>query len=527
MNSKTLNGSKKTPKSSHKLKNVLAIIFSTKALVFLMLLVQIIFYVLLIEKYYHQLLIASIILTFVVVIYIVNKDYNPAFKISWIVPIVALPVFGTLVFLASRFQITRKIFNQKIIDKFEETKPYLQQDRPTTLELEKDNVYVKNISKYVHHYAGYPIHRGTKTKYFPIGEDFFEDLKQELANAKHFIFMEFFIIGEGKMWSEVLEILSKKASEGVDVRLIYDGMGSQLILPHNYHKKLDKMGIKCSVFSPFVPLWSSVQTKRDHRKIVVIDGHTAYTGGVNLSDEYINHVVRFGHWKDTAIKIHGEAVVNFTMMFFNMWNYTNSTSENNYKDYFPHVHHPQAFTDDGYVMPYGDIPIDNENVGKSVYLDIINKAKEYVYIMTPYLILDNEMVTALSIASKSGIDVRIIVPGIPDKWYAYGIAQSFFKDLTKVGVRVYIYSKGFVHAKSFVSDDYTAVVGSINLDFRSLYLHFEDAVFMYKSSAVDDVKQDFLDTLKSCQLIDEDYLKNIPLWKKTINALLRMLSPML
>ena len=259
----------------------------------------------------------------------------------------------------------------------------------------------------------------------------------------------------------------------------------------------------------------------------IIDGHTAYTGGVNLSDEYINHVERFGHWKDTAIKVHGEAVVNFTRMFFNMWNYTNSTSENNYKKYFPHVYHPQAFTDDGYVMPYGDIPIDNENVGKNVYLDIINKAKKYVYIMTPYLILDNEMVTALSIASKSGIDVRIIVPGIPDKWYAYGIAQSFFKDLTKVGVKVYTYSKGFVHAKSFVSDDHTAVVGSINLDFRSLYLHFEDAVFMYKSSAVGDVKQDFLDTLKSCNLIDEDYIKNIPLWKKTINALLRMLSPML
>jgi len=510
-----------------KAKKIFGLIFSTKALVVLLLL-QIGVYAFLVHEYYVPLSLVSSFLSVILVCFIVNKrKYNPAFKIAWIILIMAIPVFGSLIFLLSRVQITRRFFNQFIIEKFEETRPFLKQSDVVYYELKEDNKYVSNISKYVHNYAGYPIHKGTTTDYFSIGELFFADLKQELSKAKHFIFMEFFIIDEGKMWGEILDILVEKVKQGVDVRLIYDGMGSQIILPARYSKKLNNLGIKCRIFNPFTPMLSSIQNNRDHRKIVVIDGHTAYTGGVNLADEYINEIVRFGHWKDTAIKIHGEGVVNFTMMFFNMWNYTNESSEDNYTDYFPHKYHPEIFLDDGYVMPYGDIPIDDEHVGKNVYLDIISKAKDYVYIMTPYLILDNETITAMEIASKSGVKVKIIVPSIPDKWYVYYIAQSFYKDLLGIGVEIYEYSKGFIHAKSFVSDDYVATVGTINLDFRSLYLHFEDAVFMYKSKSVMDVKTDFKQTLRDCHKIDDDYIANIPITKKLVSAILRVLSPML
>lgn len=514
-------------KKNTKAKSIFGKIFGQKALVILLLLVQVALYVVIIGEYYMPLSMISSVFSIFLVIFIVNRNYNSAFKIAWILVIVAIPVFGCLIFLLSRVQITRKFFNHFIIEKFEETKPFLKQSDITLDEIKKDNKYVSNIATYVHKYAGYPIHMGTTTEYFPIGELFFADLKQELSKAEHFIFMEFFIIDRGLMWKEILDILIEKAKNGVDVRLIYDGMGSQIILPHNYDKKLTKLGIKCKIFNPFVPMLSSIQNNRDHRKIVVIDGHTAYTGGVNLADEYINKKVRFGHWKDTAIKLHGEAVVNFTMMFFNMWNYTNHSAENNYFEYFPHKYHVENFQDDGYVMPYGDIPIDDEHVGKNVYIDIISKAKDYVYIMTPYLILDSETITAMEIASKSGVKVKLIVPGIPDKWYVYAIAQSFYKELIDMDVEVYEYSKGFVHAKNFVSDDIVATVGTINLDFRSLYLHFEDAVFMYKTKSVMDVKFDFNQTLKDCTKIDYEYIKKISVVKKLIGALLRMLSPML
>lgn len=516
-----------TKKKNTKVKSIFSMIFSQKALVILLLLLQIFLYVLIIGEYFMPLSVIFSVFSVFLIIFIVNKNYNPAFKIAWILVITAIPVFGCLIFLICRMQITRKFFNHFIIEKFEETKPFLKQSDLIYYEIKQQNQYVSNLSKYVHKYAGYPIHIGTTTEYFSIGELFFEDLKQELSKAEHFIFMEFFIIDKGKMWKEILDILIDKVKQGVDVRLIYDGMGSQIILPNNYDRKLSKLGIKCKIFNPFVPMLSSIQNNRDHRKIVVIDGHTAYTGGVNLADEYINVKNRFGHWKDTAIKLHGEAVVNFTMMFFNMWNYTNKSNEDNYTDYFPHKYHEESFESDGYVMPYGDIPIDDEHVGKNVYIDIISKAKDYVYIMNPYLILDSETITAMEIASKSGVKIKLIVPGIPDKWYVYVIAQSFYKDLLDIGVEIYEYSKGFIHAKNFVSDDSVATVGTINLDFRSLYLHFEDAVFMYKSKSVADVKLDFQQTLKECKKIDYDYIAKIPIIKRISGALLRMLSPML
>ena len=373
----------------------------------------------------------------------------------------------------------------------------------------------------MNHKGVYPIYKNTSVKYFGLGEEMIDALKEELKKAEHFIFMEYFIISRGRVWDEILEILKQKASEGVDVRVLYDGMVTQL-----NEKVLHANNIKCKAFNRFTPFVSSVQNNRDHRKIAVIDGHTAFNGGINLADEYANIISRFGHWKDTAVMLRGDAVWSFTVMFLQMWEII--AADEDYRElYGPEKYGVSEIESDGFVMPYGDAPTDGENIGELVYLDIINKARDYVYITTPYLILDNEMITALGFAAKSGVDVRIIVPGIPDKWYCYCIAQSYYKDLLDVGVKVYEYAPGFVHAKNFVSDDNKAVVGTINLDYRSLFLHFECATFMYGSSAVGEIKEDFFKTLESCREIDYEYIKNIPFLKKVVNGILRTLGPLL
>ena len=351
---------------------------------------------------------------------------------------------------------------------------------------------------------------------------------RELEAAKHFIFMEYFIIDKGYMWDTIHQILLRKVREGVDVRLMYDGMGTQSVMPYRYDKKLNAEGIKTKVFNPFVPLVTTIQNNRDHRKILVIDGHTAFTGGVNIADEYINRKKRFGHWKDTAVMLKGEAVWNFTMMFFQLWEITGEQSVAQYDKYRPNVFREKSIEDDSFVMPFADSPLDDENVSELVYLNIINNADDYVYITTPYLILDNEMMTALGYAAKSGVDVRIIVPGVPDKWYIKLIGQSFYKDLIKRGVRIFEYKEGFIHAKNFLSDDQTAVVGTVNLDYRSLYLHFECAAYMYKCECIKDIKYDFEDMFSNkCHEVTYEECAGRPIAQRMLSALLGLFAPLL
>ena len=316
--------------------------------------------------------------------------------------------------------------------------------------------------------------------------------------------------------------------EGVEVRVMYDGMCCLMLLPYHYPRVLEKKGIRCKMFSPVRPTLSTYQNNRDHRKIVVIDGHTAFTGGVNLADEYINRKVRFGHWKDTAIMLKGDAVQSFTMMFLQMWNVTERQPEDYGKYAVPKDYeHPLAADYSGFILPYGDSPMDREQVGERVYLDILNQARNYVHIMTPYLILDDEMVNALSYAAKRGIDVKLIMPHIPDKKYAYMLARTFYPELTRAGVKIYEYTPGFVHAKVFVSDDEKAVVGTINLDFRSLYLHFECAAYIYRNSVVYDVEHDFEETLKKCSLITMEDCKNYSWMGKKLGRLMRLIAPLM
>ena len=326
------------------------------------------------------------------------------------------------------------------------------------------------------------------------------------------------------MWGQILQVLARKAAEGVDVRVMYDGTCEFSTLPSDYPKRLEELGIQCRVFAPITPFVSTHYNNRDHRKILVIDGHTAFNGGVNLADEYINEIEKYGHWKDTAIMLQGDAVRNFTLMFLQMWSLREKTKEFDYSLAFPTKSRKDT---KGFVLPYGDLPLDGEKVGEQVYIDILNRAQKYVYIMTPYLILDGELENALMFAAKRGVDVRIILPGIPDKFTPYALAFTHYGALIDAGVRLYEYSPGFVHAKSFVADHKEAVVGTINLDYRSLYHHFECATYMYGVDCIGEIEEDFLKLLPKCKMVTRETMKDEKLTRKATGIILKAIAPLL
>jgi len=337
--------------------------------------------------------------------------------------------------------------------------------------------------------------------------------------------MEYFIVGLGIMWDTILEVLKEKAAQGVEVRFIYDDMGCLFRLPIDYQRTLEGYGIKCAVFNRFRPVLSTLQNNRDHRKIAVIDGKVAFTGGINLADEYINVVERFGHWKDAAIMVKGAAAWSLTMIFLQMWSLTANTVEDCSK-YRPWQDQPCPVPSEGYVQPYADSPIDNEHVGEHVYIRIINNAKQYLYITTPYLIVDDAMLSALALAAKSGVDVRVVTPHRWDKQFVHITTRSYYRELIMAGVKVYEYSRGFIHSKTFVSDDKVATVGTTNLDFRSLYLHFECGVWLYNSPSVLAIKNDFMQTLADSQEITlEDCRSNALL--RLAQEVLRIFAPLM
>lgn len=498
--------------------------------VFLFLAIQIVFFWLCVSymknsmEYFYAI---SLIISTLAMIYIISDNSNTSFKIAWIIPVLTLPVFGTLMYTYVRLEIGTRLVRNRLSDVIEDTNRFLAQNDDVVREIADIDESEARFANYMSDHAFFPVYKNTATKFFPLGEDKFEALKRELLAAEKFIFMEYFIIDEGYMWDSILEILKQKVKEGVEVRLMYDGTCTLMLLPVNYPKKLQAFGIQCKVFSPIVPVLSTVQNNRDHRKIVVIDGKTAFTGGINLADEYINKVQRFGHWKDTGIMLKGEAVKSFTMMFLQNWN-MNEQKRDEFSDYivsdFPEIRNEAK---PGYVIPYSDSPLDRENVGQNVFLDILYRAKKYVHIMTPYLIIDDEMITALCYAAKRGVDVSIIMPHIPDKKYAFWLAHTYYAELIEAGVKMYEYTPGFVHAKVFVSDDIRAVVGSINLDYRSLFLHFECAAYTYGTLSVGETENDYQQTLQKCQLITLEDCKKFNVFTKFIGMALRMIAPLM
>lgn len=509
-------------------KGFLRIVFGRTGIVILMILLQIIFMIgafQFLREYTGYIFGGYALFSLFVAIVIINRDENPAFQISWLVPVLLVPVFGGLLYVWIQSQWGHRILNKRLLSLIEETRLYAVQHRHVVEELIVDNPAEARLAEYAFHMGDFPIYDHSSVKYLSLGEEKFVELLIQLEKAKHFIFLEYFIVSEGYMWGRVLEILKRKAAEGVEVRMMYDGTCSVSMLPHNYPKKLRELGIQCKVFSPIRPALTTTQNNRDHRKILVIDGQVAFTGGINLADEYINLKERFGHWKDTAVMIQGEAVRSFTMMFLQMWNI-----QEKHEDYAKYLD-IQVLTSDpetkGYVLPYGDSPLDGENLAENIYLDIINRATEYVHIMTPYLILDHDMINALTFAAKRGVDVKIIMPHIPDKAYAFFLAKTYYPTLIKSGVKIYEYTPGFVHAKVFVSDDIRGVVGTINLDYRSLYLHFECAAYMYRVEALDNIEKDIQHTLTMCQEISLFDCKHEKWYIKIIGQALRLIAPLM
>lgn len=469
------------------------------------------------------------LLSVIILIYIINIKQNSSFKLMWIILIVATPVIGVPFYIFTRLQPGTKHIAKRLEEEFQEQKTLLLPNRGTVDRLRADSGNEYGIFKYLYEDGRFPVYDRCGLEYFPLGEDKFDELVRQLRSAKEFIFMEYFIIAKGEMWEQVLNILREKAGEGVEVRLLYDGTNMMLRLPRGYHRKIRSYGIKCRIFSPMRPFLTTHQNNRDHRKIAVIDGHTAFTGGINLADEYINRKMRFGHWKDTAIMVRGRAVDSFTLMFLQMWN-INSTKPEEYHQYMYKgmgVEEDSSVTYGGYIVPYGDSPLDNEEVGKRVYMDILNRANQYVHIMTPYLILDEELTNALIFAAQRGIDVKIIMPHIPDKKYAYYLARTHYEELIRGGVRIYEYIPGFVHAKVFTSDDEKAVVGTINLDFRSLYLHFECATYIWDNPVVAVIEEDFMGTLGKCRRITLKDCKEFSLKGKICGKALRLIAPLM
>lgn len=514
-----------------KLRKLFRIIFGRTTFVLLFLALQLAFFFgafKWLTNYMHLVYAVCLLLSAGVIIYIFNEPMDSSFKLAWIVPVLVVPVFGVLLYILVQVQFQTRLLAKRLRMVIAETEGYLKQDKAVMGRLQAASVRSSHLADYMNRIAGYPVYENTWATYFPLGEDKFQSLMEELKKARHFIFMEYFIIERGYMWNSILEVLEEKVKEGVEVRVMYDGMCCLMLLPYSYPKELEKRGIRCKMFSPIKPTLSTYQNNRDHRKIVVIDGHTAFTGGVNLADEYINRKVRFGHWKDTAVMIKGDAVRSFTMMFLQMWNITEREKED-YQRWLPErpwIPEPSQ-EPSGFVMPYGDSPMDHEQVGKQVYLDILNQARRYVHIMTPYLILDDEMKNALCYGAKRGIDVTIIMPHIPDKKYAYLLARTYYPELIEAGVKIYEYTPGFVHAKVFVSDDEKAVVGTINLDFRSLYLHFECGAYFYRNRVIGEIEHDYQETLKQCSRITMENVKNYSWIGAKTGRLLRLIAPLM
>ncbi|MBQ9983753.1 MAG: cardiolipin synthase [Lachnospiraceae bacterium] len=481
------------------------------------------------EQYIHIQTLFSII-SLVLIVYLVNRPINPSYKLVWCITIATVPVFGALLYLILYVNDTRFRFRRSIRKSVEESKTHLTQDESIMLALEDTMEDSTPQARYIYNLAKYPVYQNTSVTYFSSGEEYYIRLLEELEKAEHFIFIEFFIIHEGIFWNSVLDILREKVRNGVEVKILYDDMGSVRTLPPMYFEELRKFGIECYCFNPFSPTLSLRLNNRDHRKIVVIDGHTSFTGGINLADEYINKWQKLnGYWKDTGIMLKGEATWNFSVMFLQLWQHATETSV----DYEQYQLSPEEFpaeckaNADGYVQPYADNPLYSEIVAENVYLNMIHRATKYIFITTPYLIVDNEMITSLTLAAQSGVDVRILTPGVPDKKAVFMITRSFYEPLTKAGVKIYEYTPGFIHSKMMIADGEYAVVGSINLDYRSLYLHFECAAFLYHCKEIEEIKEDILEclevskeiTYESCLQLNKPYR----LWQ----SLLRLYAPLL
>lgn len=497
-------------------------IFITAFLAFIQLVVLFVFFGLLANKFVWYYIITSIISLFIV-LDISNEDMNPSFKLTWLITVLIFPIWGAplyLIFAKSKqsYRIAKRFKSYRLMMR---NTMRAAEDNITDIECEAPEI-AKQM-KYIQRTAYAPVYRNTMSKYFESGEKYYEAILREIKKAEKFIFMEYFIIEQGKMFNSILEILKKKISEGIEVRLMYDDMGTIQKLPKGYDKYLESIGISVSVFNRLRPSLDTFLNYRDHRKILVIDGNTAFTGGINLADEYINEVERFGHWKDTGIMLKGEAVTKMTETFLQLWHFSRGEAKVDYTDYASSL----ECESDGYIQPYADGPSTDNLICELAYIGLINSATKYLYVTTPYLILDNEMVTALCHSAKSGVDVRIITPHIPDKKLVFAVTRSNYRCLLNAGVKIYEYTPGFIHAKSVVADGRVCTVGTANFDFRSFYLHFENCVLAYKSKCVKEVERDFLETQALSEEVTIEQINKKGTLYAMLQAVLKVFSPLM
>lgn len=465
-------------------------------------------------------------LSFLVVIHhIVSEKNKGAYKTAWVFLILAFPLFGGLTYLMYSFQTSTRRLKKRWNNvggtyqmQFDSPESGYENAKQEVGELFPQVRYLQDT-------VGFPIYDHSQIRFFSPVEGLFQELLPALEKAERYIFLEFFIVQEGIMWDSILSILKAKAAQGVKVRLIYDDIGCFLLLPKDYPQQMKQAGIECVRFNPFRPLLSATQNNRDHRKIISIDGKVAYTGGANLADEYINAIEKYGHWKDAGILVEGNAAWSFTVMFLEMWQVCTGVRED-FSVYNPWAEQVCEVPSQGFVQPYADSPLDTENVGEHVYLQILNQAQEYVYINTPYLILDDSVISALVLAAKRGVDIKIVTPHRWDKRLIHMTTRSYYRQLIQAGIQVYEYNPGFMHAKTFVCDDRVATVGTTNLDFRSLYLHFECGALLFHVPAIMDMKRDFLDTLPVChQITPKDCSQNFLM--HLFQDFLRLFAPLM
>jgi len=489
----------------------------------------------LLAGYVHYIYLINLIISLFIVVYIVNRQEAPEFKIAWLTFMCLMPIFGIGYYLFIELSPKQK----KIVTnshKVAEDSAYLLTKNPAAQESMKTCMprYLGLIN-FLKKKGPYPIYNCSGVTYYNDGEKAFEAVKAALRNAKTYIFMEYFVVSPGKLLDEVVEILVERAAAGVEIRLMYDGLCHAKTLSYNFPKQLKEYGIKVHVFEPFSPFLSSDQNYRDHRKMTIVDGEVAFTGGFNLADEYVNFIQPFGHWKDIAARISGDAVRTYTVLFLQNWHLDRLKEKDIWENYLPTASmsssvSPQVTQDlcaSGFIAPYADSPNVSNEIGETVYIDILNQAKEYVWIMTPYMILGSDMVKAINYATGRGVDVKIIIPHIPDKKIPFAIAKSYYPELLKAGVKVYEYTPGFVHAKLFVSDDIVATVGSYNLDYRSFYLNYEVGTLLVNCPAIKDIHFDYEKTLETCQQIKPADYKALPFSTRMLGKILRLFGPLM
>ena len=506
---------------------VLRSVFNRKMLIFLLLLLQIAALVFIVVAQSLKSWLFGFLLSvigFIIAVRIIVRRGESAYKFTWLFVVIIFPVFGTLFYLLFNYQSSSKRFSEGVRNSEEHMRKYINlagSDLETAVKKHPEfSINFRYLEK-----CSFPVFSGTEAEYLPIGEQMFAELKLALESAEKYIFMEYFIVREGDMWREIFEILKKKAEQGVIVKVMYDDIGSFFGLPKNFRTTLKKHKIECAVFNPFRPFLISMQNNRDHRKITSVDGKIAFTGGINISDEYINKISPFGHWKDSGVKLHGKAAWALTSMFLQMWEFA-TREKPDYDFFYPYKDTPCTVKGAGFFQPYMDSPTDAEDVGEHVYMQIINNARDYLYITTPYLIIDDKMLGALALAAKSGVDVRIVTPHVADKKFVHATTRSYYMELIEAGVTIYEYTEGFIHAKTFVSDDKIAVVGTTNLDFRSLYLHFECGVVIYDNPVVAAVRDDFNKIISVSEKVSAAQCK-AKFFKRIWQAFLRLFAPLM